>query len=217
MSQEHRPKARRIPSDEFQTFVQNANAAKNRAQSLIENAKREARRIVADAEAKTRDFEALTNKELRSFIDEDRLKRHAKTFIKALSTINTMRKSHEAMTPWLIELVDTSVHRIIGEMDSAETTARIVKQGVRDLQDAEEVQLTVHPNTLDHAKSVKDTYPDMLAAVQKIATNPELDQDVFRLTCHVGSLDLSVDARLDRILELIKTSPTVNPSPRVKP
>lgn len=220
MSKDQRPNGRRIPAFEFQEALENKMKTQSQAKQIIQMARQQAQSILKDAEVAAatqhRELESLTNKELRSFIDEDRLKRHAKTFVKALSEISTIRKSHAEMTPWLIDLVYVSLRRIIGEIEAKEVTARMVRQGIRELHESQNVKLWVHPDTFDAASVAKESHPEMMASITNISTDTQLPPGTLKLTCDIGSVSLSVDARLQRILEAIEDSSALGSSPKVK-
>lgn len=205
------PKGTRIPASRFSASLKDTRNAETHASRLIEEAKQQAREIVAEAKREAAEnnkkLEELSASELRKFIDEDTLRRHAKTFITLLSEVHAFRKKGANAAPWIAELVSTSIKRVLGDMDISEVTARAVRQGIRELHDRQDVKLAVHPDTLEAAQRAKQEYPDLFSAITEIAEDPAIEPDVLNLSCKIGINPISVSGRFESILEIIRTSP----------
>lgn len=204
---------RRIPAAAFQNQITDTAAAQNQAQRLISDAQKQAEEIIENAResaaSQYRMLEELGEAELEAFINQDRLSRHAKLFVTLLNEVNTIRESHHEMLPWLVELVQTSLNRIIGEMDKTEATARFVRQAVRELHDTQVVRLLVHPENYEELCQARVAYPELMEAVVNITTDIELPLGELKLVCKIGSTQTSIAACLDRVLDIIATTPSI--------
>lgn len=207
------PTGKRIPANEFSQLLRQHDQARLQATHLIEDAQQKAHRLVEDAESKVAQHQDsmrdLSTRQLRQFIDEDSLRRHAQGFVSILSEVRKIRREHNEMIPWVEELVSTAMRKIIADFDAIELVARMVAQAVLELQQLQNVRLTVHPSCLHMARAAKEDYPEFMLAISQISPNPNLKVDEYQLSCTIGSAKISVSAYEKEVLKVFRQSNTV--------
>lgn len=208
-------RATRLTAQDLVKRQTKSAAIRSQAGLLMENAKLRANEIIQNAEKqrteRESDLKDLSKEELRKFIDEDSLKQHTDGFIKLLREIRTIRDEHDAMVPWLTDLVSISVERILGDIDRPELIARVVQRGVAEL--GQKYTVTVHAAAamIPHLKSAQQLFPDLFETVDRFIADKTVPMDSVILACQAGSVEMSISSQLSAILENLSQAETIAP------
>lgn len=208
-------RARRVPKDEF-----------DRATSLLANAEAEAARLIAEAhagcaEASARAEEAETElaariaafdaqcrqtgeAEFAAELDRATLAQRAADAVEILDHAARFRSEVEAVTPWLAELVETSLRKIIGSLDAAELLAATIAEAVAELK--AKTGLTLRVAAADQASiaAMVAAHPDRFAAVVQVSPDAGLAPGTIHLEGRGGFADIGIDAQIAALLAKIE-------------
>ncbi|MFQ6550983.1 FliH/SctL family protein [Aestuariibius insulae] len=189
------------------------------ANSTVTAAKSEADRIIADAKAKAQDvlrraeatrkeqselIRSISDDQLKKFMDQEAITRSAQAFAAALEQAADLRREFEALTPWLENFVESSVRRIIGTLSDAEVIARIVRQGVGDLQSDGGLALRIHPDDSDVTRAAMDEFPNHFEAIKEVCFDGSIAQGSLILNGGGGSVKIDLETQLSALTRWIK-------------
>lgn len=197
----------RLSPQDFEALKKRSDTALSQADRVLQDAKAEAERIIDEARtasaAQHKKLTELSKAELRQFIDEDAIRRHAQSFVALLTEINRIKRNYASLTPWLIDLVETAVHKILGEIDVAEQTARIVGQAASELSMSHELTLRIAPEDHDKVMEARKRYPSLMGAISEVISDAGVPPEQMTLQCQAGEVTTSVTAHISAILGLL--------------
>lgn len=200
-----------LKADDLLGLVKAETFSRSAADILLASAEREAKKIVSEArEAADREREKLielSDDVLRTFISEDAIKRHANEFIEILKIFQEIRKLHDEITPWCVDIVHTAIEQILGTFENKDLIARTVSQAILDLECQYKVTLRVCPESVSIVKAAVDSWPDALSSVQSIVADPKLSNGEMYLDCSAGKIELTISTQLDAVCAAIEGIP----------
>lgn len=207
MTQKRQPRARMMSGPDLDDLVRNCTETRSHAESLISDAKAEAARIEREARARVeqndRDLEARCDERLRAFIDKDKLERHGTMMASLAAQIDSIRREHAALTPWLTRLVRTSVERVVGLLEDEDLIARVIQQGIADLDRSYRLVIRVHPLEVARISVAIERDPECLSAVDEVLEDPSLERGAILMDCSAGTIEVSLSTQIDAVCEAI--------------
>jgi flagellar biosynthesis/type III secretory pathway protein FliH len=201
--------ARRVARQEF-----------DRATNFIVTAAREASRIINDARAAADVMQktshdraaaldaralALDDAAFRDSLDHENAKRRAKAFADVLDQAAQMRVAFDAVTPWLTDLVQTCLHKMIGTMDQGDVIAGIVTAALGDLKTRNGLALRVSAADVDAVQGVLAKFPARFAAISAVFPDATLAVGTIMLEGQGGFVDIGIAAQLGVLASHIAT------------
>jgi vacuolar-type H+-ATPase subunit E/Vma4 len=207
-----RPKFRaiRMSYPEFQASRDITATARRSADRILQQARGIAEKVTADLDRREAQVNAriheMTDDELRRFIDEQSLTASAKAMANMLYEASRIRAEFETMTPWLATLVETCVVKIIGQIDEDALIARMVAQGVSEMQADHALKLRVpgadHPRLLALAQD----WPDAFMAVSVIMPDATVAEGEMVLEGAAGLIKLGLGGAMTATLANLETA-----------
>ena len=184
------PGTKLVKAADYAAFVE--------AEKLLDRAKAEAERIMADALAV---YEA---QKARGYVDgkeESRLEHAQKIMETAVASIDYL----SAMEKSVAGLVLKALEKIIGEMDDRELIFRVVKTGLSVARNEQKVQVKVCPDDL---KAVRTRLDDLLATYAGIgfldvAADARLKKGDCLIESELGIVDAGIDTQLKAVKKAI--------------
>lgn len=207
MSDTGRKRIKRLTGEELRARLRMAERVKTQAQEIIETAQKEAALIIQDAKNKRdqehRTLTSLSNDVLKTYIDEDKIRRHAEVFVEMLSVVQAIKTDHEALKPWLIQLVDTCVRKIIGDLDEPDLIRRTVETALKKMPGDGSFKLYFHPTMAEETETALKIHCKELAAISAGAPDPNLEPGQLRLEGQHAEAEISIEAQLEKIVETL--------------
>ncbi len=195
--------ARRIPKPEL-----------DRATACLANAEYEAARIIASAEAEAQAAQqevdecsvaleariaAAEESDYRAFVDQEKIKQRAIGAIELLDVAASIRAEFDEITPWLTDLVETCLRRIIGQLDPAEALAATLAQAVAELKTKSGLALRVAAVDHDAVKALIAQHPDRFAAVATVLPDAGLTPGIVYLEGKGGYASIGIEAQISAL------------------
>ncbi len=202
--------ATRMPSAAVDEHLSNARNRASEAENIIAKAKAEAERLRAqsqrEAEAHKARLQKVADEELKRFIDTDALKRNADAAAQAIAEATAVQHRFEALTPWLVDLVSTCLHRITGALDSADLTARVVQHAVADLSSRERLVLPAAPGDVAQLEQVRTENPTRFAGVVAIHPDTALAAGEMTLNGDGGIVTIGMSAQVEAVIAQLRAA-----------
>ena len=187
--------ATRLSRRDLEAALRTRDDTRAEAGRILDEAHREAEAIrrAAEAEAERHLLEA------RRWADRDALTHDAERLVDVLAAGAEIRRGFEALAPWLVDLVDASLRRILGELAPADLTGRIVAAAVADLRLREGLTLRAAPEDVAEVMAARAAHPGRFEAVASVAADPDLPRGALVLDGAGGLVDVSVSAQIRRL------------------
>lgn len=199
-----------VSAQQFDKLICETSKARFRAQDLIQEAEEKARSMIAEAtslrdQAKS-ELRDLADRAIDEVIDEDRLYQHARICALLFKQVSDLRNENEKLIPWLCELVETVVRKIIGEIEEPELITRLVREGLQRMPGCNDIVLTVHSSKRELLEEAQKAFPRLDMSIKSIEFDDAMNPELLSLRCKSGSIDFSVNTQIARVLELIRDS-----------
>lgn len=195
--------ATRLPRRELEAALSARDDTRAEVERLVAEARREAEEIrraaAAEAEAQIAEARRTADEERRRVADEGALAREAEELADALGAGVRIRREFEALTPWLVDLVDGSLRRILGELAPADLTGRVVAAAVADLRMRGALTLRAAPEDVPLVLAAREAHPERFDAVTSISGDPDLPRGALVLDGAGGLVDVCVSAQIARL------------------
>ena len=201
-------KARRMPRRDFEAVFDAESSIVSKAAELISEAKRQAERLrslIAEEEMRSnKRIQTMSDEQLKTFIDVKMIEQSAEAVVDVMQTAFHIRKKFEALEPWLISVVDTVIHKIIGSIETGDVVSRLVREGMAEMDPRHTIFLRVHPDIYVDAVKSMETYPDRFKGIGKVASDSNLHADQLILEGSGGLIDVSLKTQLSVLLNELK-------------
>ena len=195
--------ATRLPRRDLEAALRARHDARGEAERILAEAREAAEAIraaaQAEAEARTRTLRRVADEELRRFVDAEALSRNAEALADVLRAAAEIRRGFEALTPWVVALVEASLRRILGALAPEDAAGRIVAAAVADLRLREGLALRVAPEDLTTLRAARAAHPERFEAVVAVVADAELPPGALVLDGAGGLVDVSLEAQLGRL------------------
>ena len=162
------------------------------AQAVLEAARRRAAEIEADAKAT---FEAERQRGYQQGVAEAK-----QAMSEQLSATVAATAHHlDSVERQLIDLVLTSVTRIVGEFEADELALRLVRKGLSAMRGAQQIKLRLAPARAQALEQrLAEEFPDV--AIVDVIADPDLADDDCLLESELGTVNASASAQIDALL-----------------
>ncbi len=167
------PNTKILKAEEVQTFIE--------ADKILDEAKARAKEILENAE------KAYEEQKARGYLDgqtEGKLEHAEKLMETALSSIEFLEKIESTV----VDIVNESIIKVIGELDADERIVRIVRTALQHVRNQQQIVIRVAPSD---EKAVR-------------SADPRLEQGSCVLESELGIIDASLSTQLKAIENALK-------------
>jgi flagellar biosynthesis/type III secretory pathway protein FliH len=196
-----------MPAAEFEAVFGEENSVQSEARRLIDEAQKVAadlcRAVEREHAAIDQRLSEISKSELEAFLDKERIAYEAEAFAALLDASAQVKRGFDALQPWLSKLVETAVTRIIGSFDDDELIARLVAEGIREIDPGQHVALRVAPDCLGRVTAAKQALPQRFAAVASITADPALGPGEMLLDSAGGFVEITLRAQIDAVMSCV--------------
>ncbi|MEP3847581.1 MAG: hypothetical protein ABJM43_19725 [Paracoccaceae bacterium] len=207
-----RPKYRatRMTFADFQASTDVTKTARRSADRIISEARAIAEQVNAELDRREAEMNAriqgMTDDELRQFIDTQALTSSAKAMANMMFEANLIRAEFETLYPWLVPLVESCLSKVIGQLDDDTLVARMVAQGVSEMQAEHALTLRVH--STDHARllGIAEKWPDAFTAVKVIVPDASIPSGEMVLEGEAGLIQLGFDGVMSAVVANLESA-----------
>jgi len=178
---------------------------REKAQDIIDSAHATMKKKSQEAEREAirrRDMmQSAAKRELSKEMDATRRKAATMAVHEILATAAKVQKKFDALTPWIEDLVETSVRRIIGTLPDAEVLKRITTQAIsqnqRGLKYVLRAGADVYESCLHMVEDLEAT--PLRGLIIDVEVDRNLDGTSVILTSSDGALDISLETQFAAI------------------
>ncbi len=203
-------RARRVPAADFSS-----------AQSLLAKAARDSEEIIAQAQARAEEITSAASDEksrleqsiAELYEQENRIAEEARlraaegeNIVHLLAEAAEIRDEFETLTPWLRELVDTCVKRIVGELDDDERTTRLLAVGIAEMRTAHQLVLRVCSDDYARVSGLRQRFPETFSAVGTILPDPDVPADTLFLEGAAGFVELGFEGTRQALIDHLEAA-----------
>ena len=187
------PGAKRVPAEEFQAYLD--------AQEIVKAGKREAERIIAEAQ---KTAEQLKQEGYEEGLEEGRLEMAEKM----VDSIGRTVDYFSALEGKVVDIVMKALKRILGEMDEDQRVVGVVRSALGLARDQAKVTLRVAPTEAEIAQQKLDeiTRPYPGIHFLEVAPDTRLGATDCILETELGVVDASLDVQLKAIENSLASS-----------
>lgn len=211
-------RATKVPFRDFQVAQNIIAHAEAQAQDLLDRAHKDADGIINRAEARHAELSADLNTAWEDFDrtrqeSEQRLSK-ARTMADLMVGASAVRAEFDALTPWISTLVETCIERVIGRMDDRTLMARIIAQGIAELQ--ADSALTLRVGGQDHAEilALREEHPAPFAAITAIIPDSSVAPGTVQIEGAGGLITLGREPARSAIIASLREALTQDAATR---
>lgn len=185
------PNTKILKAEEVQAFIE--------ADKILDEAKARAKEILKNAE------KAYEEQKARGYLDgqtEGKLEHAEKLMETALSSIEFLEKIESTV----VDIVNESIMKVIGELDADERIVRIVRTALQHVRNQQQIVIRVAPSD---EKAVRSALEAMIQnrsprGFLDISADPRLEQGSCILESELGIIDASLSTQLKAIENALK-------------
>ena len=214
-------RARRVARADVPAFLKQRAAyseAKLDAEQVLTSARAEADRVRQEAEAaakKIRDrveeewsahqsrLAGVSDEVVERVVDRHKVENSARAIYSAMTEARKVRRDFEGMQPWLIELVETSVLRIIGDVDGRVRWAGLIREGLKSLRSRWDLSIACHPSDCDALQAAITEHPALSGADLTVHSDETLGEGACVLKHPDGMLDLCIASQVAELCRVL--------------
>lgn len=206
------PHARVVSLADFESAVADAKAisgAQAAADRIVADAQQRAAQILEAAEANaTRQVQQLQNMSddaLQRFLDERAVEHVAIAIKSILDEHAKLKRDFDATTPWIAELVETAVRRIIGRMPEDEVYRDIIASSMSELRDRWDLVLRCHPDKELIVTQVISQNERLRAAFREVQSDRSMAENAVWIVSAQGVLECSIETQIAALLRVVSS------------
>jgi len=192
-----------LSARDFTTLVQENGSLEKEAKRLIDQAKELAVSLKKEVAYETQLLEtqtkSLAGQELQRYIDTTTLERSVETFVAMGRQLEKVHSDFASMQPWLVQLVETALFKIVGSLDEKKVIALAVKEAMRELDPKDTIQMRVNPCDRNAMDQVMARYPSCFVGMGSLLTDPNIAPDRIVLENCAGFLDVSLATQISAL------------------
>lgn len=163
------------------------------------------------AQQKNDELRMIADAELERFVDRTRVEGAAVALVNVMSAATRLTARFEALEPWLEQLIQTALARMIGSFEHDELLRRVLTQTLSEGQRNWTVTLRVHPDAVETARdALSDTNGAVLPqfiGVREVVADPNLPVGGCLLVSETGAMDISPETQITELLREISLPP----------
>lgn len=187
------------------------------AKDVIERAMSEAeshkKRTQHEANRRRSLIESAARREVAKEMAETKRKATALATVEIFRTSARVRDHFDALTPWMVEMVETSIHRILGEYPKPQVTAKIIKAAIARSKGNYTYSLLVGEDCYDDAVAFKNELvgTELEGNITNVTLGKKCKPDDVILISNAGAIDVSLSVQIQAIrdeLSAISSSET---------
>lgn len=202
-----KPRAELLNSQDFDEALNLEAKLKERVTEILYEAHLRADQILEQVDdekhQKLKEIEESTSKFNASALRDQQ----AEAFAEMLSVSADIKAEFESMTPWLIDLLATCLQRLVGELEDAELTSRLIHEALKATGAKYGQALLVHPDEKARLLSTMSTYPNRFEGVTSLETCAEIEPGTIQIACDTSLCNVSLAAQFEALISVIKRAP----------
>ncbi|MCD8351835.1 MAG: HrpE/YscL family type III secretion apparatus protein [Planctomycetaceae bacterium] len=180
-----------IKQDDYAHFVD--------ARDIVATARREAERIVAEAEA------TYASEKARGFaegIEEGKMEMSMRMLDSALESVNMISSMEDA----IVDVVNRSVRTIIGDLDKHDVIERLVRKSLQYVRDQKRITIRLNPVDAEEIRGRLDSITRDMPGTVRVDVLPDgrLEPLMCTLETEMGVVDASLEKQLDIIEQALR-------------
>ncbi|MBQ3892945.1 MAG: HrpE/YscL family type III secretion apparatus protein [Mailhella sp.] len=171
------------------------------ANALLEDARARAEKTLKDAEAA---YQEKREEGYRDGLEEGKMEHSEKMLETILSSVEFI----EGIEDTLVQIVNQSVRKIIGDMDSGERIVSIVRNALNNVRGQQKVTVRVAPGdepAVSKALAMMTASPSGSASFLTILADARLQRDSCILESELGVVDASLETQLKALEHAFKS------------
>ncbi|MEM6339681.1 MAG: hypothetical protein AAF729_00920 [Pseudomonadota bacterium] len=192
--------AQRVPKVDFDQAVSclaqaEEHAARIRAEAAADIAQQKAELAEKEADLQAR----IANAEATAYqqaLDHETIAAKAKESVAVLDEAARLRAASNDLAPWLTDLVDTALRKMIGQIHEADLLAALVKEAIAERAQKEELNLRIAVADHDRLKAIVLENEDRFTAISAIVPDASLPADTLYLEGKGGFVSIGIEAQL---------------------
>ncbi|WP_106743483.1 FliH/SctL family protein [Yoonia maritima] len=182
------------------------------ADEILDRARAQAAQITSAAEAASEQQRAalgqLSDAQLAHFIDRTRIEGTAHAMLQIMSEATRLTERFDVIGPWVGDMVDTALRRILGTYEAQDLHRQIVAQALAEgradwhvtirvaPQDAAALRAALH----DKAGQIRSDF----AGLREIVADPKLQKGSCLLVSDHGAVDISLETQVSALVQQIR-------------
>ena len=192
---------------DFDIGVTRARAAEESAAEREHDARNLARKIVSAAEAKAeaaeRRAEQRAANRMEEIVSERRAAHEAEHAARILKEVSAVRASYADTKGWLVDLVVTSIERVIGERPGDEAQLKVIEDCLSRFGRNWSLGIKAATPDVARLRALADAHPALFEAVEGIEADPTLDAGSIHLFGNACGFEIGLPARIDALKSFI--------------
>lgn len=201
-----------LPHDQFDALFGDQNSVRAEASRIIQEAQEVAsalrEEVSAESSRLNKKLSQISDEELKQFIDTEMIDRSVEAFAEMLHQSAKFKATLLDLSPWLINLVETCVRRLINSLDDTDLVSRLVSKGVEEFRDQTALTLTVHPDCNTRLQATVAAYPERFSGITHLVTSAQVPSGLVRIHSSGGLVDVDLSAQLDRLITFLEAECT---------
>ncbi|WP_299554626.1 hypothetical protein [uncultured Tateyamaria sp.] len=192
-----------VTPDEFDQAISCVTRAKAVAAHIIADARAALEVQETDLAARVAEFEERRYKveetEFRAAVDQETIAAHAAEAVAVMGHAARFQDEVVAVTPWLVDLVETCLRRIVGQLDPAEVLAATVAVAVAELKSRNALSLRFAATDHTTVADLVAAHPAHFAAVAEVVPDAGLSEGTVHLEGRGGFVEIGIAAQIEAI------------------
>lgn len=216
MENDKRSLATSISKDHFEEMLERDHVFSEQATRMLAQAKTEAEKfhqqLLIDADKQCKQIENLLETRQERFVQSEVARRGAQAVLEISSKTASIHEEFEKLTPWITKLVQESVLKITGSIDSSDLVSQIVRESMTAIHPRDSIILRVHPNGYKAVEAAMKAYPERFLGVRELLSDESMKPEQLFLETEGGFAEIGLQAQLTALLEELEICIADGPS-----
>ncbi len=136
-------------------------------------------------------------------IDQRQMSEGARVISQTAVAAAAVRADFDALSPWLTELVETCVLRILGDIPASDRWGGTIRQSLKTIRSRWDLQLACNPADFDAISDIVARHPDLSGEGIQVKADYQLPPDTCILVHPDGAIDLSIKSLIGEICKYV--------------
>lgn len=193
--------------------AQDQEQAKSVIEQAISEAESHKKRTEHEASRRRSLIESAARREVAKEMAETKRKATALATVEIFKTSARVRDHFDSLRPWLVELVESSIHQILNEMPKSSITGKIVKAAIEKNKSDYTYTLVVGEGCYDDAvafvREIMGT--ELEGSITEVKRGRNLQPEDVILVSNAGAIDVSLSVQLAAVRNELSAISEANP------
>ncbi len=193
--------------EKWQTDEQHVKSAEDQAREIIVKAEEEAERIRKTLAREVKEHKAqlrnVADSQLEQFVDQQRIEKSAQATYALLATSTRIRADFDAMEPWLTELLETTVRKVVGNIPASTFWTELLTAELQNMRDRWNLILRCAPEDMAELEKLRQTNEALMSVVKEVQSDPDLPPKSCLVINANGALDIGIETRLNALRDVL--------------